>query len=77
MSEPRDMIIPMLREMRDEMRTGFIQIDERLTRVEASLKSVRSAMTHDTLLSKFVLGEFEERLALVELRLEQIATKPA
>jgi hypothetical protein len=71
------MIIPLLQEMREEMRVGFAQVDERLTRVEASLKSVRSAMTHDTMLSKFVLGEFEERLALVEQRLEQITTKPA
>jgi hypothetical protein len=69
MTEPRDMIIPLLREMRDEMHAGFTRVEERLTRIEASQKSLRNAMTSDTLFSKFILGDFEERLALVEQRL--------
>lgn len=69
MTEPRDMIIPLLRETRDEMQAGFSRVEERLTRIEAGQKSLRNAMTSDTLFSKFIPGDFEERLALVDQRL--------
>ncbi|WP_460450480.1 hypothetical protein [Alsobacter sp. SYSU BS001988] len=82
MTEPKDMILPLLRELRDEMKTGFQSVDsrlgrveERLIKIEAAQKSFRQAMTTDTLMSKIVLGDFEERLATLEQGVE-IITSP-
>jgi hypothetical protein len=79
MVEPRDMIIPMLREMRSALEALDGKIDRlnaetgvRLDKVDAGLKSLRNAMTADTLMSKFLLGDFEERLALLESKVERL-----
>lgn len=61
-NEPVDMIMPMLREIRGEMRQRFDAIDERLDRLELGQKNFRNALTADTLLSKLVTGEFEQRM---------------
>jgi hypothetical protein len=70
MAEPADMIVPMLREMRSEMKAGFDRMDARLEALEKAQNSFRQALTADSLLSKLVTGEFEERIEAVE-RLEQ------
>ncbi len=74
------MIAPMLREMREEMRAGLASVNSRLASVEAGIvkieaaqKAFRSAMTHDTLMSKFLLGDFEERLANLEAQVERLS----
>ncbi|GIL03372.1 MAG: hypothetical protein BroJett030_32710 [Alphaproteobacteria bacterium] len=75
MAEPQDMIMPMLREMRAEIREEFRgfgsemdrrfnKVDSRLDAIEAGRKSFRHALTADTMMSKFITGDFEERIAL-------------
>jgi hypothetical protein len=71
MADPSDMIIPMLREMRAEMKAGFDHVngrfdtvDRRLASLEAAQASFKQALSADSLLSKLVTGEFEGHRSL-------------
>ena len=73
MAEPADIIVPLLREMRGEMREQFGQVNSRLDVVDRRLKkleeaqvSYRQALTADSLPSKLVTGDFEERIEALE-----------
>lgn len=77
--EPEDMILPMLREMRGEMREQFSKVDGqleeikgRLDKLESGQKTVRQALTADTMMSKFVTGDFEERIFELERKVEAL-----
>lgn len=83
MPEPKDMIVPMLPEMRkdlheefrgvrEEMRGGFRKVNERLDDIEGSQKSFRHALTADTMMSKFITGDFEERTEALEKKMDQL-----
>ena len=65
--EAEDMVLPMLREMRGEMSKRFDDVNERLDRLEASQKTIKQALTADTMMSKFVTGDFEERITELEI----------
>ena len=45
MTEPADMIFPLLREMRSEMKSGFDSIAARLEAVEKAQNSFRQALS--------------------------------
>lgn len=68
MSDSADMIMPMLCEMRAEMRERFDGVDLRLAKLEEAQKSFKHALTSDTLLSRLLTGEFEERIEALEQR---------
>jgi len=53
-NEPADMIIPMLR----EIRTDIADIKQQLHKLDNGQKSIRNALTADTMMSKFVTGDF-------------------
>jgi hypothetical protein len=60
MPEPTDMIMPMLREMRDETRQGFDDmrsrldgLDERLRAVERLVKVQREAFEGESILGRY------------------------
>jgi hypothetical protein len=79
MTDPEDMIVPLLREMRAEnlveherTRALVSMLEKRLGGVEDAQKSFRQAMIADTLLSKLVTGEFEERIEALENRLREL-----
>jgi hypothetical protein len=67
-----DLVVPMLREMRAEMREEFDAIRERLDRLKAGQKTIRQALTADTMMSKFVTGDFEERITDLELKVDKL-----
>lgn len=69
---PDDLVMPMLREMRAEMREQFDAIGTRLDRLEAGQKTIRQALTADTMMSKFVTGDFEERITALELKVDRL-----
>ena len=78
-NEPEDMIMPMLREMRGEIRERFSKIDGqledvigRLDKLESGQKTIRQALTADTMMSKFVTGDFEERIFELERKVEAL-----
>lgn len=73
MSEPRDMIIPLLREMREEnlvlharTREDLQAVQERLDAIEKTHVSFRHALAADSLLARLVTGDFEERIVHLE-----------
>jgi hypothetical protein len=78
-NEPEDMIMPMLREMSGEIRERFSKIDGqledvigRLDKLESGQKTIRQALTADTMMSKFVTGDFEERIFELERKVEAL-----
>lgn len=79
MAEPDDMILPLLREMRAEIAAGraenierFDLMDRRVQKMEGQLESFRHALTADTLMSKLVTGEFEERIDALEKKVREL-----
>ena len=71
MTEPSDMILPLLREMRAENLAEHQRTQGRLDKMEAALVTFRHALSADSLLSKIVTGEFEEKLDLLERRMSR------
>jgi hypothetical protein len=83
MAEPEDMIIPMLRELREEMRgmRGEIKTElgtfgTKMASFEGSMKSFRNALTADTMMSKFITGDFEERIEALEKKMDGLLNVP-
>ncbi|MGL4728105.1 MAG: hypothetical protein ACRCWO_05075 [Bosea sp. (in: a-proteobacteria)] len=79
MSKTTDMILPMLREMRaenleqhEQTRILLAALDKRLGSVESTQKSFKSALSADTMLSRLVTGEFEERIEALEKKVKQL-----
>jgi hypothetical protein len=64
-NEAESMIIPMLREIRGEirdMRGEIGEMQQKLDKLESGQKSIRQALGADTMMSRLVTGEFEERI---------------
>ena len=83
MAEPVDMIIPMLREMREDILTSrgqsrrqFEILEQRLKSLEGAQASFKQALTADTLLSRLLTGEFEERIEALERRVRELEGHP-
>jgi hypothetical protein len=79
MTDPADMIVPLLREMRaenlpqhEQTRAMVAALDKRMGRAEDAQGSSRQAMTADTLLSKLLTGEFEERIEALENKIREL-----
>ncbi|MFM8700599.1 MAG: hypothetical protein ACKOC1_04270 [Hyphomicrobiales bacterium] len=72
MAEQADMTLPLLWEMRIENTTRHEQVISRLDRVEQSETSFKQALTADTLLSRLLTGEFEERLEALERKVREL-----
>ena len=70
MAEPEDMIVPMLREMRAENASRHETIIKRLDKLEGAQTAFRQALGADSLLSKLVTGEFEERIEALERKMK-------
>jgi len=49
-------------------------LDSRLGKIEETRVSYRQALTADTLLSKLLTGEFEERIEALEKRVRELET---
>jgi len=82
MAEPKDMIMPMLREMRDNINTRFNQMDSefheikgRLAGIESNQKSFKNALVADTMMSKYMTGDFEERIGALEEKIERLIAR--
>jgi hypothetical protein len=78
MAQPDDMILPMLREMRaknaaryDRSLEKFASIERRLDKIEEAQLSFRQALTADSLLSKLVTGEFEQRIEVLGRKVKE------
>ncbi len=76
MSESEDLVVPMLREMRKEMGERFDGVDQRLDKIESNPKSFRNALTADTMMSKFITRDFEERIEALEKKMDDLLKAP-
>lgn len=82
MPEPTDMIMPMLREMREETRQGFDDmrsrldgLDERLRAVERLVKAQREAFEGESILGRYAAKEVDERLSTLEQRVAALESR--
>jgi len=75
MAEPQDLMLSILREMRKENADGFASVERCLDKLEAAHPSVRLALTGDSLLSKLVTGEFEERVGILERKVRELESQ--
>ncbi len=77
MAEPKDMVIPMLKELRDEMRLGFAAVDRRFDeldqrvntrfdRIEKRQDAQKDAFAGESILGRYAIKEVDERLAALE-----------
>lgn len=66
--EPESIILPLLREIRSEIG----EVRERLDKLESGQKTIRQALTADTMMTKFVTGDFEERIFELERKVEAL-----
>jgi archaellum component FlaC len=72
MAEPTDLIVPMLREMRVEIKKDFAEVNKRLDRVEERQKSFSQALAGDSFMSKMLIGDWEERIEPLEKKVKKL-----
>lgn len=79
MADPEDMILPLLRDMRaensarhDQTLEKFTAIEKRLDKIEQAQVTYRQALSADSLFSKLVTGEFEQRIEALENRMREL-----
>ena len=70
--EPESIVLPLLREIHTEIQDVRVEMRERLDKLESGQKSIRQALTADTMISKFVTGDFEERIFELERKVEAL-----
>lgn len=62
MSEPQDMSLRMLIEMREEIRAGFDRMDARFGKLETKIENVKQAAFGESVLGRYAAAEVEERI---------------
>ena len=72
MAEPTDLIMPMLREMRVEIKKDFAEANKRLDRIEERQKSFSQALAGDSFMSKMLIGDWEERIEALEKKVKKL-----
>jgi BMFP domain-containing protein YqiC len=82
MVEPIDMIMPMLCEMRAEnselhakSQKEFADVKQRLDRIEDRQKSFSHALAGDSLMSKMIVGDWEERIEALEAKMKNLEAR--
>lgn len=61
--EPRDLILPMLREMREDMNKRFDKVDENMARMGRSIEDVNMAVAALTVSNRHIRAEVSQLLA--------------
>jgi len=81
MADPQDMILPLLREIRAEIKDlgrstdrQFEGVNERLDRMEGRLANMREAINGESVLGRYAAAEVEQRLEAIEKRLSALET---
>ena len=76
MTDPQDMILPLLGEIRTEMQTDFSEVnrrfeavDARFDRLERRFDNLREAVNGESIQGRYAAAEDEGRLEAIEKRL--------
>jgi hypothetical protein len=75
MKEPKDMILPMLKEMRAEIATFRARVEERFDENDKAHKSFKHALSADTLMGRLLTGERIEKREEYGERIEKLESK--
>ena len=89
MVEPTDMILPILRDMRadnaaarkenaklhEQTREMIGALNKRMDGMERAQKNFSSALAADTLLSRILTGEFEQRIEALERKMQELEAR--
>ncbi len=75
MAEIIDVIIPLFQEMRKDVADLRTSMEQRLDKIEGNQKSYKQAMIADTMMSKFMVGDFEERIHALEDKVDALTKK--
>lgn len=70
MAEPKDLVVHLLREIQADLAAFRKESDERFSKLEAGQKNLRSAMAGETVLSRMLVGEYEERIEALETKVK-------
>jgi len=72
MSEPENMILVLLRDMRAEMNQRFDAVESRFEPLEKQMETVRQAYNGESVLGRYVAAAVEKRLEAIEKRLTSL-----
>ena len=72
MAEPKDIVVHLLREIQAELSAFRKESDERFSKLEGGQKNLRSAMAGETVLSRMLVGEYEERIEALESKVKAL-----
>ncbi len=79
MADAKDMSLPMLKELREEMRGGFKElrdgqsvIAKRMEKLEGRFENLRDAVNRESILGRYAVAEVENRLDAIEKRLSAL-----
>jgi DNA topoisomerase IA len=75
MAEIIDVMIPLFQEMRKDVADLRASMEQRLDKIEGNQKSYKQAMIADTMMSKFMVGDFEERIHALEDKVDALTKK--
>lgn len=75
MADPKDMIVPMLKEMRAENVALHTDTRKRLEKIEHTQKSFGHALAADSLMSKMMIGDWEERIEAPEKKVRKLESQ--
>jgi hypothetical protein len=82
MAEPDNLVLSLLRELRNRMEARFDRVDAKLVEhdqkfvaIEKKIESVKQAAFGESVLGRYAAAEVEERLAAIERRLEALETR--
>lgn len=70
MAEPKDIVVHLLREIQSDLSAFRKESDERFSKLESGQKNLRSAMAGETVLSRILVGEYEERIEALEKKVK-------
>jgi hypothetical protein len=68
MAEPKDLVIPLLREIQADLAAFRKDASDRLSKLETGQKNIRSALAGESVLSRILIGEYEERIEALEAK---------
>lgn len=72
MAEPKDLVLPLLREIQADLTAFRKETGERLTKLETGQRNIRSALAGETVLSRMLVGEYEERIDALEQKVRTL-----
>ena len=72
MSEPKDIVLRVLREIQADLSDFRKSTDERLGKLETGQRNIRSALAGETVLSRMLVGEYEERIDALEQKVRAL-----